>query len=249
MILIFWTLDFQTWRKRKSSSFVDVFFRSLSKDFPLPSLVRFDSRFEAKLQSAKLSSVIREAKVTDPVVKRKGYEGVGGRTFAEIENRTPAMKYTLRLCRFSTLPGDSGSNLSMLSTTSFSLFFFFFFTSICHEANDHGMKRFALKFNQLWLLSIQNKLHFCAWQMYYRDDENMIYIGVTVFKNTKKKRKKIPNWLNKFWYIYIHVALFDSIVIDFWEIKHCRENFSKNSTLSNNSNISQLHARESSNNN
>lgn len=129
MILIFWTLDFQTWRKRKSSSFVDVFFRSLSKDFPLPSLaplVRFDSRFEAKLQSAKLSSVIREAKVTDPVVKRKGYEGVGGRTFAEIENRTPAMKYTLRLCRFSTLPGDSGSNLSMLSTTSFSLFFFFF---------------------------------------------------------------------------------------------------------------------------
>lgn len=95
-------------KKKKFLKFVDVFFL-LSTDFSPPPLAPCSIRFAFRSQVTKRKVIqcYSRGKGNGPIVKRKGYEGVGGRTFAEIENRTPAMKYTLRLCRFSTLLGDS----------------------------------------------------------------------------------------------------------------------------------------------
>lgn len=84
MILIFWTLDlkariFKPEEKEKIHHLaICVFSPVFPLDFSPPPLprIRFDSRFEAKLQSVKLSSVIREAKVTDLSWKEKVMRGL-----------------------------------------------------------------------------------------------------------------------------------------------------------------------------
>lgn len=74
MILIYfelWIPKLEFLNPKKKKKFLIcrcVFPPPLNRLFPssLSPVIRFDSRFEAKLQSVKLSSVIREAKVTDP---------------------------------------------------------------------------------------------------------------------------------------------------------------------------------------
>lgn len=165
------------------------FFTFFLKTFPaLPCSIRF--AFRSQVTKRKVIQCYSRGKGNGPRREKKRLWG-GWWTDIRGDWKSHAGNeiYAPPLSIFDFIGGFGLESLHAFHHKFLSLFFFFF-TSICHEANDHGMKRFALKFNQLWLLSIQNKLHFCAWQMYYRDDENMIYIGVTVFKNTKKKEKR-----------------------------------------------------------
>lgn len=113
MILIYfelWIPKLEFLNPKKKKKFLIcrcVFPPPLNRLFPslAPYSIRF--AFRSQVTKRKVIQCYSRGKGNGPIVKRKGYEGVGGRTFAEIENRTPAMKYTLRLCRFSTLLGDS----------------------------------------------------------------------------------------------------------------------------------------------
>lgn len=114
IILIFWTLDFKARifkpeEKEKIHHLAMCFFACFSSRLFPSSLASHSIRFAFRSQVTKRKVIqcYSRGKSNGPIVKRKGYEGVGGRTFAEIENRTPAMKYALRFCRFSTLLGDS----------------------------------------------------------------------------------------------------------------------------------------------
>lgn len=200
MILIYFELwipklEFLNPKKKKKFLICRCVFPPLNRLFPssLSPVIRFDSRFEAKLQSVKLSSVIREAKVTDPSWKEKVMRGL-------VDGHSRRLKIARRQWNIRSGSVDfrlywriRAIHLLSAFRHKFLSLSLFFFTSICYEPNDHGMKRFALKFHQLWLLSIQNKLHFCAWQMYYRDDENMISdpLCLKIQKMEKKKRFRI----------------------------------------------------------